>query len=99
MEKLNEEKVLAGERFDVHRMTLRGDDGKTYHREVLRHPGAVVIIPLLDDGRVVLIRNNRPTVEKVLLELPAGTRETRRSTGSDGGSRIDRGDGLRGHHL
>lgn len=75
MEKLSEEKVLSGERFDVHRMQLRGDDGKIYHREVLRHPGAVVIIPLLDDGRVVLIRNNRPTVEKVLLELPAGTCE------------------------
>lgn len=75
MEKLSEEKVLSGERFDVHRMTLRGDDGKIYHREVLRHPGAVVVIPLLNDGRVVLIRNNRPTVEKVLLELPAGTRE------------------------
>ena len=38
MEKLNEERVLKGNRFDVHRMTLRGDDGQIYHREVLRHP-------------------------------------------------------------
>ena len=75
MEKIGEERVLAGERFDVHRMKLRGDDGKIYHREVLRHPGAVVLIPVLDDGRLVLIRNTRPTIDETLLELPAGTRE------------------------
>ena len=75
MEKLSEERVLAGERLDVHRMELRGDDGGIYHREVLRHPGAVVLIPVLDDGRLVLIRNTRPTVGETLLELPAGTRE------------------------
>ena len=75
MEKISEERVLRGERFDVDRMTLRGDDGKLYHREVLRHPGAVVIIPVLNDGRVVLIDNHRPTVDKTLIELPAGTRE------------------------
>jgi ADP-ribose pyrophosphatase len=75
MEKISEEKVLEGIRFDVHRMTLRGDDGQTYHREVIRHPGAVVIIPLLDDNTVVLINNRRPTVDRTLVELPAGTRD------------------------
>lgn len=57
-------------------MTLRGDDGQIYHRDVLRHPGAVVILPLLDDQTAVLIRNHRPTVETTLLELPAGTCES-----------------------
>lgn len=76
---MGEEKVLSGERFDVHRMQLRGSDGKIYHREVLRHPGAVVLIPLIDDDTVVLIRNTRPTVQQTLLELPAGTREPNES--------------------
>ncbi|MEM9587479.1 MAG: NUDIX hydrolase [Planctomycetota bacterium] len=67
--------VLEGERFSVHEMQLIGDDGKSYKREVIRHPGAVVLLPLLDDDRVVMIRNARPTVGEVLLELPAGTRE------------------------
>ncbi|MGI9470836.1 MAG: NUDIX hydrolase [Rubripirellula sp.] len=67
--------VLEGERFNVHRMELTGSDGETYHREVIRHPGAVVLLPLVDSDTVVLIENQRPTVGETLLELPAGTRE------------------------
>lgn len=44
-------------------------------RQIVQHPGAVVILPLLDDGRVVLIRNYRISVDEELLELPAGTLE------------------------
>ncbi|WP_146522607.1 NUDIX hydrolase [Stieleria varia] len=67
--------LLRGARFNVHAMTLSGDDGKTYQREVIRHPGAVVLIPVIDRDTVVLIENTRPTVRETLLELPAGTRE------------------------
>ena len=49
-------------------------------REVIRHPGAVCIVPLLEGGageeaRLVMIRNVRPAVEKRLIEFPAGTLE------------------------
>lgn len=44
-------------------------------REIVRHPGAVVILPLLEDGRVVMIRNHRIAVGGWVLELPAGTIE------------------------
>jgi ADP-ribose pyrophosphatase len=44
-------------------------------REVIVHPGSVVILPLLDDGRIVMIQNTRFTVERTLWELPAGTRD------------------------
>lgn len=51
-------------------------EGKTaVGRDIVVHPGAVVILPLLDDGRVAMIRNYRYTVEQELWELPAGTRE------------------------
>ena len=56
-------------------MTITGSDGKLYEREVVRHPGAVVLLPVLSDNRVVMIKNHRPTVNETLLELPAGTRE------------------------
>ena len=75
----DERLVLAGERFNVHRMELSGSDGKTYHREVIRHPGAVVLLPLLENDKVVLIENHRATVGETLLELPAGTREPEES--------------------
>ena len=44
-------------------------------RDVIRHPGAVIIIPVLDDGSLVFIRNYRLSVAEELLELPAGTRD------------------------
>ncbi len=76
-ERADEPLLLKGARFDVHRITLTGDDGSRHEREVVRHPGAVVLLPILDDGRIVMIENSRPTVGETLLELPAGTREPR----------------------
>lgn len=75
MQIASEQQILQGERFAVHRQELIGSDGKTYSREVIRHPGAVVLLPLLDDQTVVLIENHRPSVGETLLELPAGTRQ------------------------
>lgn len=72
---VDEPVLLRGARFNVHEMQLVGSDGKTYKREVIRHPGAVVLLPLIDRDTVVLIENQRPSVDQLLLELPAGTRE------------------------
>ena len=49
--------------------------GRSVRREIVRHPGAVVIVPVLDDGRLVLIRNYRIAVDDRLWELPAGKLE------------------------
>jgi ADP-ribose pyrophosphatase len=51
------------------------DTGRRHKREVCVHPGAVVVLPILPDGRVVLIKNYRYAVGESLLELPAGTLE------------------------
>jgi len=65
--------LLRAARFQVVRKTQITPDGKTHDREIVRHPGSVVLLPLLEDGRVVLIRNYRVAVEQWLVELPAGT--------------------------
>jgi ADP-ribose pyrophosphatase len=44
-------------------------------REVVRHPGSVVIVPCVDDEHICLIRNYRLSVDQALIELPAGTLE------------------------
>ncbi len=49
--------------------------GRETGREVVVHPGAIALVPLLDDGRVVLVRQWRHAVGQMLLEIPAGTRE------------------------
>ena len=50
-------------------------DGQEIVRETVKHPGAVVIVPVLDDGRIVFVRQYRRAIEKEILELPAGTLE------------------------
>ncbi len=55
--------------------TVRLVSGRETGREVVVHPGAIALVPLLDDGRVVLVRQWRHAVGQMLLEVPAGTRE------------------------
>ncbi len=50
-------------------------DGRTTMREIVHHPGAVAVVPLLDDGRVIMIQQYRQAARKVLWELPAGVLE------------------------
>jgi ADP-ribose pyrophosphatase len=55
--------------------TVRAPDGHVATREYLRHPGAVMMIPLLDDGQVVLERQYRYPLGRGLIEFPAGKLE------------------------
>ena len=52
--------------------TVRLPNGMTAEREVVAHPGAVAVLPVLDDGRVVLVAQYRHAVRKILWEVPAG---------------------------
>lgn len=67
--------LFQGRRFRVERLTQLTPDGAEHVREVVRHPGAVTILPLLADGRVCLVKNYRAAVDRRLIELPAGTLE------------------------
>ena len=67
--------LLRTERFLVQRVSQQGPAGAVYQREVVRHPGSVVILPCVDDSCVCLIRNYRVAVKRSLIELPAGTLE------------------------
>ena len=69
------ETVYVGRRIRVEVDTLHTPDGKTIRRDAVRHPGAVVILPVLDAERVVLLKNFRFVVGETLWEVPAGTRE------------------------
>ena len=69
------ETVLQGDFLHVRRDTVRLPDGKTTRREYVVHPGAVVVVPLLPDGRVVVERQYRHPVGRVMLEVPAGKLE------------------------
>jgi ADP-ribose pyrophosphatase len=67
--------LLRGSRFQVVRVQQPLAAGGFREREVVRHPGAVVLLPLVDDNHICLIRNYRISIRKTLIELPAGTLE------------------------
>ncbi|MDN8949280.1 NUDIX hydrolase, partial [Staphylococcus aureus] len=56
----------------VHRDTVMLPDGRQASREFIRHPGAVVILPVFDDGSVLLERQFRYPLNQVFIEFPAG---------------------------
>jgi len=67
--------VYQGKKIHLAVESTRLPDGSDLEREVVLHPGAVVILPLPDDDHVCLLRNYRFSVAETLLELPAGTLE------------------------
>jgi ADP-ribose pyrophosphatase len=62
--------LYSSKKFQV----VRDSSGRVV-REFVQHPGAVAILPLVDDDHLVLLRNQRVTVGETLLEIPAGTLE------------------------
>ncbi len=69
------EVVYEGHFLTVRKDRVRLPDGGESVREYFRHPGAVVIIPVFDDGRVLLERQYRYPNDQVFIELPAGKLE------------------------
>jgi ADP-ribose pyrophosphatase len=61
--------------FAIVEQALRLPSGRTVVRQVVHHPGAVVIMPQLEDGRLIVIAQYRFAVGETLLEFPAGTLE------------------------
>ena len=66
------EVVFKGKLLDVRRDTVRLPDGKLGTREYIVHPGAVLMVPVLPDGRLVMLRQFRYPVDRVMIEFPAG---------------------------
>lgn len=73
--KPGDELIYHGTRVDFILRHVTTSTGQRLTREVCLHPGAVIILPVLADGRIVMIANRRHTVDEELLELPAGTLE------------------------
>jgi len=68
-------RVFDGNLLKVHRDTVRLPDGSQGTREYIRHPGAVAIVALFDDGAVLLERQFRYPHRREFIEIPAGKLE------------------------
>jgi len=72
---IDSEQVFRGRLLEVRRDRVRLPDGSEATREFIVHPGAVMVVPLLDDGRLVMERQYRYPLTRVMLEFPAGKLE------------------------
>ena len=72
---ISQETVFSGRIIKTQVDTVLMPDGRQVTREVVRHPGAVAMIPIDADGNVLLVRQYRHAVGQSLLEIPAGTLE------------------------
>jgi 8-oxo-dGTP pyrophosphatase MutT (NUDIX family) len=68
-----EHEVFRGKVFSVERVELVDPDGKPFERSIIRHPGAVHVVPVDEHRRVTLVRQYRTAADGLLLETPAGT--------------------------
>jgi ADP-ribose pyrophosphatase len=70
---ISQETIYRGHAFNLRRDELKTPDQRTIHLEIIEHVGAVTLLPMDADGRILFVRQYRHATGKELLELPAGT--------------------------
>lgn len=69
---VTEDVAWTGRIFNVDRLRVELPDGRMAIRDVVRHPGAVAVVALTEDGRICLVRQYRTALGRVTVEIPAG---------------------------
>jgi ADP-ribose diphosphatase len=104
IEVIAREVVYQGHAFNVRRDKIRFPNQNVAQLDIIEHPGAVTILPIDADGRIIFVRQYRHAAGKELLELPAGTldegeapetcalREIREETGFAAGKLVELGE-------
>ena len=69
---LKEKLIYKGSFLDILNVDVELPNGKSYSRDVVRHPGATAIIAFLDDENIILVEQFRLPLNKKILEIPAG---------------------------
>jgi ADP-ribose pyrophosphatase len=71
-QQIKSEKIFDGQILKLYFDQVRLPNGKTATREKISHPGAVGIVPVSDDGNILLVRQYRYPVDDITIEIPAG---------------------------
>ncbi|MDR4948477.1 NUDIX hydrolase [Neobacillus cucumis] len=72
---IKSEEVFTGRIISLHLQDVELPNGKQAMREIIKHPGAVAVIAITDDKRIVLVEQYRKALERTIVEIPAGKLE------------------------
>lgn len=72
---VRDEGIHAWAMFTLQRRVLRDPHGGLFERSFVTTPGAVAVVPVTPEGRIVLVAQYRPSIDSVVLEIPAGMRD------------------------
>lgn len=67
--------IYKGRVFTLNRVNVRARDGRLLKHDIISHGGAAIIVPVLNDGKFVMIHQYRTATNKIMIEFPAGTLE------------------------
>lgn len=72
---IESKEIFSGKVISLHVEEVELPNGKTSKREIIKHPGAVAIIALTDDNKIVMVEQYRKALERTIVEIPAGKLE------------------------
>ena len=75
-----EKEIFHGNLLRLYKRAVRLPNGYTANLEVIKHPGAALVIPFISRDTIIMLRQLRPVIGKYIYELPAGTRDRNETT-------------------
>jgi ADP-ribose pyrophosphatase len=72
---LHSEEIFVGKVISLHLQDVELPNGKQSKREIIKHPGAVAILAITDDNKIVMVEQYRKALERTIVEIPAGKLE------------------------
>ncbi|MEC1671975.1 ADP-ribose pyrophosphatase [Bacillus mojavensis] len=69
------EQIFSGKVIDLYVEDVELPNGKTSKREIVKHPGAVAVLAVTDEGKIILVKQFRKPLERTIVEIPAGKLE------------------------
>ena len=72
---IHSEEIFSGKVISLHLQDVELPNGKQSKREIIKHPGAVAILAVTDDNKIVMVEQFRKALERTIVEIPAGKLE------------------------
>lgn len=100
IKRINRELVHRGAILDMYEDTIQTPNGKTAKWDYLHHKGAAAVVPVMEDGKILMVRQYRNALDRYTLEIPAGAVDAAEEPGIVCASReLEEETGYRSDHL